>query len=232
MNALTTGFNPRNYTILIVDDVSANLSVLAEYLEGVGFDVVTAKSGESGLERARLIRPDLILLDVLLPGIDGFETCRALKAEPSLSPIPVIFMTVLTETEHKLRGFDVGGMDYITKPFQKEEVLARVVTQLRLRQLTDRLEQMVNERTLKLESANQKLQQEIAERRRVEESLRKSEAQYRVLVEQMPAVVYSVALDENRTRLYVGPANSATAGLFAGGVAEQAGFPGRIFASR
>lgn len=118
--------------ILIVDDVPANLSVAVDYLEEQGLEVGVAQDGFEALERTRFLRPDLILLDVMMPGIDGFETCRRLKAEPELADIPVIFMTALADTDSKLAGFQAGGVDYVTKPFQVTELGARVRTQLEL----------------------------------------------------------------------------------------------------
>jgi signal transduction histidine kinase len=166
-----------NHTILIVDDNPGNLSVISDYLQGLGFRILIAEDGESALAKAGHAQPDLILLDVLLPGIDGFETCRLLKAAPNTAHIPVIFMTALAEIKHKLQGFESGAVDYVTKPFQKEEVLARITTQLRLRELTERLEQLVEERTHRLEKTNQQLKQEITERKQAEESLQKSNHQ-------------------------------------------------------
>ncbi len=211
MNSQTPLFKPKNHTLLVVDDNPANLSVLAEYLEAIGFEVLTARTGEMALERARLARPDLILLDVLLPGINGFETCRALKADADTAAIPVIFMTVLTETEHKLRAFEAGAVDYITKPFQKEEVLARVTTQLHLRNLTERLEQTVAERTRNLEMANRQLQQEIAERRRTEIALQASNRQLAEALNQL----------QQTQRQLVQQERLAAVGQLAGGIAHD-----------
>ncbi len=175
--------DPQSCTLLIVDDEPANLATVTDYLAGYGFQIKVAQTGETGLELARLAQPNLILLDVRLPGIDGFETCRRLKADERTREIPVIFMTIVTKTEDKVRGFEVGGVDYITKPFQQEEVLARVVAHLRLRDLTRRLEEAkeslerrVEERTAALTQANQELQAEIAERRRVEAALKRERA--------------------------------------------------------
>lgn len=134
-------FNPQNYTVLIIDDNPNNLKVVTNYLKDLGFRTLTARSGESGLERTHRGQPDIILLDVMMPtGIDGFETCSRLKADPLTKEIPVIFMTALTETVHKVRGFEVGAVDYITKPIQHEEVLARLTTHLRNQDLTRRLQ--------------------------------------------------------------------------------------------
>ena len=143
------------HTILIIDDRPDDLKLMANCLEEADFKIMTAQNGESGLDIARRVQPDLILLDVLMPGIDGFETCRRLKAEASVQEIPVIFMTSLTETEHKITGFEVGGVDYITKPIQIAEVLARVKAHLAGRVLQKQLE-----------AQNVQLQQEIAERKR------------------------------------------------------------------
>lgn len=119
-------------TILIVDDNPANLSVLVDHLEGEGLHVAVAQGGEEALKRAKFIRPDLILLDVMMPGIDGFETCRRLKANEAMREIPVIFMTALADIHDKVAAFAAGGVDYISKPFQVEELLARVRTHLDL----------------------------------------------------------------------------------------------------
>lgn len=159
-------------TVLIVDDTPANLGVVAEALERRGYHVLVAQDGEEGLQRAELTRPDLILLDVMMPGIDGFEVCRRLKQLPSTRAIPVIFMTARTGMEDKLSAFQVGAVDYVTKPLQIEEVLARVETQLNLAAMQrrleaqnaelaahrDNLERLVAERTAELAAANQTLQ--------------------------------------------------------------------------
>ncbi|MEM9555890.1 MAG: sigma-54 dependent transcriptional regulator [Acidobacteriota bacterium] len=144
--------NPRA-TILIVDDTPANLSVLLESLEIGGYDVLVARDGASALEQASYARPDLILLDVMMPGMDGFETCRRLKAQESTREIPVLFMTALADTRDKVQGFEVGAVDYIVKPFQQEEVAVRVATHLELARLRRRLEERVVERTLELRRA-------------------------------------------------------------------------------
>lgn len=126
-------------SILIVDDNPNNLAVMAGYLEDSGFRILVARDGEGALEKARYARPDLILLDVMMPGIDGFETCRRLKEADETGETPVIFMTALTDVADKVRGFDAGAVDYVTKPLHQAEVLARVTTHLRLRELTQRL---------------------------------------------------------------------------------------------
>lgn len=175
-------------TILIVDDDPNNLAVLMDHLEEASFKTLVAEDGESGLRRADYAQPDLILLDVLMPGLDGFETCRRLKEGERTKDIPVIFMTALAEMKHKVKGFEVGGVDYITKPFQREEVLARVITHLRIRDLTGRLqeanatlEKRVEERTEELARANSQLQAEIIEHEQTEDLLRKINRAFRAL---------------------------------------------------
>jgi len=130
-------------TILIVDDSLSYLSALLDRLERHGFMIVLAQTAAEGLMRAEFAEPDLILLDVVMPGIDGFEACRRLKACKATKDIPVIFMTGLTDPKQKVTGFDAGGVDYITKPFQIEEVLARINTHLALRRANRELQDMI-----------------------------------------------------------------------------------------
>lgn len=144
-------------TILIVDDTPSNLSVVVNLFEGRGYRVAIAQDGEEGIQRAQLVQPDLIMLDVMMPGMDGFEACRRLKAQESTRDIPVIFMTSLASAEHKVKGFQAGAVDYVTKPLQIDEVMARVDTHLQLsaaqKQLAEHneeLERRVAERTAEL----------------------------------------------------------------------------------
>lgn len=173
----------KKHTILIVDDNPANLDVIADCLSDVGFKVYVARNGETSLEMAERIMPDLILLDTVLPGIDGFEVCRRLKANYNTHKIMVIFMTSMNETQEKIRMFSLGAVDYITKPFQQEEALARVNAYLRLQDLTDCFEQNVRRRTETLTAANGKLRQQITERKQIEKELRESEALYKAAIE-------------------------------------------------
>ncbi|MBI1878383.1 MAG: response regulator, partial [Chloroflexi bacterium] len=166
-------------TILVIDDQIAALGAILEYLADCGFDILVAEDGESGLERARYAQPDLILLDVMMPGLDGFETCRRLKADDSTHQIPVIFMTSLAETADKVSGFEVGGVDYITKPFQMEEVIARLKTHLALRRLQRQRE-----------TQNAQLQQEIAEHQQVEEALMAERNLLRTLIDNLPDQIH------------------------------------------
>ena len=128
-------------SILVVDDTPTNLKVLFELLNQSGFKVSIAKSGESALEKVHHALPDLILLDVMMPGIDGFETCRRLQADVKTKDIPVIFMTVLSDVVDKVKGLKLGAVDYITKPIEQDEVLARINVHLELRKAQLRLVQ-------------------------------------------------------------------------------------------
>ncbi len=116
---------------LIVDDVPENLALLSDALSEAGYTVLVATDGQSALERLTMVVPDIILLDAVMPGMDGFETCRRIKQMEEVRHVPVMFMTGLTETEHVLRGFESGGLDYVTKPIEPAEVLARVATHIR-----------------------------------------------------------------------------------------------------
>ncbi|MCP4422589.1 MAG: hybrid sensor histidine kinase/response regulator [Chloroflexi bacterium] len=142
--------NSLSHTILIVDDLADNLKLVAGYLQEHDFRLLMARSGEGCIQRAIHGDPDLILLDVLMPTMDGFETCQKLKADERLRHIPVIFMTALTELEDKIKGFAVGAVDYIVKPIREEELLARITTHLRIRDLTQNLEILVASRTEEL----------------------------------------------------------------------------------
>jgi len=112
--------------ILIVDDVAANLNALSDTLEPQGYHILAARSGEQAIDAATRNRPDLILLDVMMPGLDGYETCRRLKANEVTRSIPIIFLTVQDEVEKVVEGFRAGGVDYVTKPFQTDELLIRI----------------------------------------------------------------------------------------------------------
>lgn len=117
--------------VLIVDDLPDNLALLSDALEQVGHMVLVALDGTTALERMNRLKPDIVLLDAMMPGIDGFETCRRIKANAEFEDVPVVFMTALTESEHVVEGFAAGGVDYVTKPIVPEQVLARVASHLR-----------------------------------------------------------------------------------------------------
>jgi signal transduction histidine kinase len=121
--------------VLAVDDTPGNLRILVEALSSYGHEVLVATDGRAALDTVRYARPDLILLDVMMPELDGFETCAALKANPDTADIPIIFMTALTETQEKVRAFELGAVDYLTKPFEHAELLARVSTHITISRL-------------------------------------------------------------------------------------------------
>ncbi|PHJ58652.1 chemotaxis protein CheY [Nostoc linckia z18] len=146
--------------ILIVDDNPTNLSVLCEALNSEGFRFRVAVDGESAIAQVERNQPELILLDVQMPGIDGFETCRRLKTNPVTQNIPIIFTTALADTDSKTKGFSLGAVDYIPKPFAQEEVIARVRVHLQLKQLNESLEQQVSDRTKALQQAQVQLVQQ------------------------------------------------------------------------
>ncbi|MBV6624112.1 MAG: response regulator [Rivularia sp. (in: Bacteria)] len=160
--------------ILIVDDTPSNLEVLSEALTVAGFEVAVATNGESALKQAEYDPPELILLDVMMPGIDGFETCRRLKQNQITKDIPVIFMTALNDSQDKVIGLSLGAVDYITKPFQQAEVLARIQVHVKLQSLSKKLEQQnirlkeeVKQRIeaeTALHQLNQNLEQQVTQR--------------------------------------------------------------------
>ena len=152
--------------ILIVDDNPTNLKVLSRAIADSGWEILVATDGENAVEQAEYAKPDLILLDVMMPGIDGFETCNQLKQNPATHEIPIIFMTALSDTVDKVKGLSLGAVDYITKPFQTEEVLARVSVHLKMRFLNkqlgeqkNHLEKRVEQRTKELQTALKELQE-------------------------------------------------------------------------
>lgn len=158
-------------TILVVDDVPENLAVVFEVLSGAGYEVLVVESGEIALERLALMKPDLILLDVRLPGADGFSICRQLKDLPESAEIPVIMMTGLNETSDMVNGFKAGAVDYVCKPVPAEEVLVRVETHLQIRRLR-----------LRLQQRNHDLLHEIRRRREAERQLEQSLDQAVILI--------------------------------------------------
>ncbi|MFN4786131.1 MAG: response regulator [Pseudanabaena sp.] len=141
--------------ILIIDDVPSNLEVLSKTLSNEGYDVSIATSGKRALLQVSRILPDLILLDIQMPEMDGFSVCQKLKSSPETAQIPIIFMTSLTDLDSKIRGFDLGALDFITKPFQDREVLARIRTHLQLSKLTKNLEQEVASQVVSLKQAKE-----------------------------------------------------------------------------
>jgi len=152
-----TTLAPAKGQILAVDDTPASLRLLTDILKAEGYDVRSAIGGELALRSAAMEPPDLMLLDVRMPGMDGFEVCQRLKEREATREVPVIFLSAMTDTEEKVKGFRVGAVDYVTKPYQREELLARVRTHVELGRLRRNLEQMVDQRTRSLEASERKL---------------------------------------------------------------------------
>ncbi|MEC4989978.1 MAG: PAS domain S-box protein [Oscillatoria sp. PMC 1068.18] len=184
----------RQKIIMIVDDRPNNLKLLYNFLQEEGFQVLVAKSGESALRKLTKVSPDLILLDVMMPGLDGFETCRRLKVMDGSRDIPTIFMTALTDKVDKIKGFEVGAVDYITKPFWQEEVVARINLHLQLR--------TVNQ---ELAAKNQQLEAEIRCREAVEAALTESEAKFRQIASSIRDCFWMLNRELDQV-LYVSPA--------------------------
>lgn len=138
--------------ILAVDDTPASLKLLTDILTDAGYAVRSAINGELALHAAAAHRPELVLLDIRMPGMDGFEVCRRLKAEPATRGVPVIFVSAMSETVEKVQGFELGAVDFVSKPYQREELLARVRTHLEMDRLRNHLEELVAERTQRLKS--------------------------------------------------------------------------------
>ena len=183
-NSKTNMYEFSGNTVCVVDDEALNISVLTEYLEKTGLRVFTAQTGEDALELVGQRMPDIILLDIDMPGIDGFETCRRLKASQNTSAIPVIFMSALEGIKDKLKGFDAGGVDYIIKPFHQDEVLARVTVHLRIRNLQKTLQEN-----------SERLQQELLEHEQMARALKNSMATNKAILNAMPDLLLRIRAD-------------------------------------
>ena len=178
-------------TILIVDDVPDNIQVLARILESEGYRVRKAVSGQLAIQTAFLSPPDLVLLDINMPVMDGFAVCQQLKENKKTQSIPVIFLSALDETSNKVKAFELGGVDYITKPFHADEVLARVSAQIRLHIM----QQQMHSQAQQLQTRNVQLQVEIQQRQRMEAELRQAEAKYRSIFENASEGIFQLTPD-------------------------------------
>ncbi len=176
-------------TILIVDDTPDNLNLLSSILSKAGYKVYPAPSSKLALRFIQSNLPDLILLDIMMPGMDGYEVCERLKASPQTQDIPIIFISALHEIFDKVKAFSLGGVDYIIKPFESQEVLARVENQLRLRRLSKELSEQ-----------NLRLTAELEERKRVEEALREQKELLQTIFDHIPVML---TLYDNECRFHL-----------------------------
>lgn len=185
--------------ILVVDDVPANLSVLLDALAGAGHRVLVAESGESALQLLPNVVPSLVLLDVRLPGIDGFETCALLKRDERWRELPIIFLTSLDDAAEKVRAFAAGAVDYVTKPIEPTEVVARVEAHLRLRALQ-----------AEVAEKNKALAVEVTERREAEERLRHSLDRAVIVADAAGRITFATKLAEHLLKKYFPELNAAS----------------------
>ncbi len=165
--------------ILIVDDTRANVNVLSDTLGEQGYEIFVALSGEMALKVLKKANPDLILLDIMMPGMDGYDVCKEIKSDEETKDIPIIFLTAKTEKEDIVKGFKLGAIDYVTKPFQHEELIARVETQIRIKKLNQEKEALLHK-------------------------VAQSEKTYRTIVEKVPELIFE--LDEDRQIIFANQA--------------------------
>lgn len=204
--------------ILVVDDKPENLHLLSEALNCEEYDVKCVINGEMALMVASSVIPDLILLDVMMPGLDGYQVCEKLKTDRTTKDIPVIFLSANNESVDRIKALNVGGADYINKPFQINEVLLRIQNQLQLKaaqkeilELNTKLEQRIQERTAQLEAANQELKSEIQEREQLTKLLQDSEEKLESILNSLEEVVWSADIETSKL-IFLNPAASKVYG--------------------
>jgi two-component system cell cycle sensor histidine kinase/response regulator CckA len=186
-------------TVLLVDDESSSLRLFTDILEDEGYRVRAAGSGEIALASLTAEPPELILLDIGMQGVDGLEVCRRIKASEKSRRIPLIVISAATEADERVEGLSLGAVDFISKPFRREELLARIRTHMELGRLRSQLEMQVAERTAELRMANENLQIELAERGRVEQALRESESRFRNMADTAPVMIWVSGPDKLAT---------------------------------
>ena len=188
--------NDGNGTILVVDDDPQALALLVGVLEEEGYRVQPADSGKLALVSVAAQRPDLVLLDVKMPAMDGFEVCRRLRQGETDGGVPVMFISASAEKEEWVQGLSLGAVDFVSKPFQREELVARVRTHIELGRLQANLEMLVAQRTAELRNAIEQLQLEVAERRRAEQALSESENRFRHIANAAPVIIWTSDADD------------------------------------
>jgi DNA-binding response OmpR family regulator/nitrogen-specific signal transduction histidine kinase len=181
--------------VLVVDDTVETLQVLVATLVAEGHQVRPANGGQQALDAIAARLPELVLLDVRMPGMDGFEVCRRLQEDEETRPIPILFLSSSTDAQERVHGLALGAVDFIPKPFQREELLARVRTHLELTRLRTRLEAQVEERTRNLQAAMLRIAEEFAQKEAAMRAQRESEEKYREIVENAPIAIYQRSLD-------------------------------------
>ncbi len=184
--------------ILLIDDTPESIDVMRAAFEDAGYDVFIATNGRKALRQAELVLPDLILLDILMPGMNGYETCMKLKKHKTMRNIPIIFISALADVFDKIKGFDAGAVDYIAKPIEMEELLSRAETHLtigrlqkKLMRMNEDLEARVLARTETLNRLNLRLKNEITDHKQTAAALREKNAQLAILLESLPIVVFA-----------------------------------------
>ncbi|TVQ20560.1 MAG: diguanylate cyclase [Leptolyngbya sp. DLM2.Bin15] len=145
LESLAPSFQPQNFLVLVVDDLRQNLKIVGTMLDEAGYGTTFSTSGPQALERVKAARPDLIVLDLMMPDMSGLDVCRTLKASPEFREIPIIFLTASHRQDHLLKAFELGAVDYVTKPFSSAELLARVRTHLELKHTRDQLQRVLSE---------------------------------------------------------------------------------------
>jgi DNA-binding response OmpR family regulator len=181
--------------VLVVDDTVETLKVLVSTLASDGHEVRPANSGKQALDAIAASLPELILLDVRMPEIDGYEVCRRLKEDAETRDIPVLFLSSTTDSDERMKCYEVGGMDFIPKPFHREELLARVRTHLELTRFRTHLEEQVEDRTQQLKTAILCVAEEYSEKEMVQNALQKSDRRYRKLIEVAPLGIFQMSLE-------------------------------------